>query len=230
MGLQLVTLRDEFLRLLKEDEEFRYAVVGLLGISDVQSSLRQLIDVVHSLAEGQDALRADVDRLWQENNKLWQEVRRINDNIEKLWKEIMDINRELTSLSRSYGGLSEAVGFLVEQNARHYLQSWVREGLGISIDRFKRRRVEGVGEFDGYAEVGDKVVVAEVKTTLRLRDVEDFMGRVSKLRGIVVGREVIAIIVYVKEGEDADKAIELARASGVRVIKHFGEDDFEEVT
>ncbi len=48
--------RDELIRLLREDEEFRLAVMGLLGIVDIQSSLRQLINAVNKLAEAQSRL------------------------------------------------------------------------------------------------------------------------------------------------------------------------------
>ena len=51
-----MSLKDEFLRLLREDEEFRLAVIGLLGLDELVKAVR--------------ALRADVNRLWEENNKL----------------------------------------------------------------------------------------------------------------------------------------------------------------
>ncbi len=128
-----MSLRDEFLRLLREDEVFRLAVVGLLGISDVQSSLRQLVSVVsdltrtvqrlvegqerlwenqnklweevRALREGHEALRTDVNKLWEENNKIWQEIRRINENIERLWQENNRIWREVRLLRRDVGAI-----------------------------------------------------------------------------------------------------------------------------
>ena len=42
-----MSLRDEFLRLLREDEAFRYAVMGLLGITDVQASIKQNLARLH---------------------------------------------------------------------------------------------------------------------------------------------------------------------------------------
>ena len=45
-SLMIMSLRNEFLRLLREDEVFRYAVLGLLGISDVQSGIMQLADAL----------------------------------------------------------------------------------------------------------------------------------------------------------------------------------------
>ncbi|GAB6947434.1 hypothetical protein JCM16161A_15640 [Vulcanisaeta sp. JCM 16161] len=239
------------MRLLREDEEFRLAVMGLLGITDIQSSIRQLINAVNELvktvqrlAEDQEklwqevrALREDqnrlwqenkrinenIEKLWQENNRLWEEVKRLADNQERLWQENRSIRRELSGISRT-------VGALVERDVRHYLPNWVRERFGINVDRLRRARIEGVGEFDGYAEVDNKVIAAEIKATLRLRDVEDFVDKVSKLRSVKASREVIAVIAYVNETRDTGKAIELARANGIKVVKHHGEDDFEELT
>ena len=50
---------------------------------------------------------------------------------------------------------------------------------------------------------------------------EDVVNKVSRLRTAVVGREVIAIIVYVRGGEGFSK---LARANGIRVVSHYGEE------
>ena len=126
--------------------------------------------------------------------------------------------------------VSELVDFLIMQNIKRYLPAWVREVLGVGIDRLRRRVIEGIGEFDGYAEVGNKVIVAKITVTLRPRDVKDFVGKVNKLRQTMAGREVIAIIAHVFKGRNFNKAVELARANGIRVIKHYGEEDFEEVT
>ncbi|GGI68007.1 hypothetical protein GCM10007112_01330 [Vulcanisaeta souniana JCM 11219] len=274
------------MRLLREDEEFRLAVMGLLGIVDIQSSLRQLVSAVNdlirtvqrlvegqerlwdgqnklweenrkmweaikALQEGQNALRTDVNRLWENQNKLWETVKalqegqnalradvnklweenkKINENIEKLWQENNKMWKEIRSIRIELSGVSRTVGALVERDVRHYLPSWVRERFGVNVDRLRRARIEGIGEFDGYAEVDNKVVAVEIKATLRLRDVEDFVDKVSRLRSAKVGREVIAVVAYANETRDTGKAVELARTNGIKVVKHHGEDDFEELT
>ena len=265
-------LKDEFLQLLERDREFRYAVMGLLGITDVQSSLKQLIDalgkvlnVVEGLARNQavmmDALNKVLEiirqlvkteeshlgmtrsileinqrhleisqKILESQERLWQEVGKIDENIERMWKEVNDIERRLNDLSRNYGGLSRSIGLLIERDARHYLPTWIRRRLNLSIERLERRVIENIGEFDGYAETDNKVVVAEVKTTLRLRDVKNFTEKVNKLRQTVAGREVIAIIAYVFKTKDFSKAMELARANGIKIIRHIHEEDFEEIT
>jgi len=37
-------LKDDILRLLKEDEEFRYAVIGLLGLQRLEDAIARLTD------------------------------------------------------------------------------------------------------------------------------------------------------------------------------------------
>ncbi|GGI70791.1 hypothetical protein GCM10007112_04690 [Vulcanisaeta souniana JCM 11219] len=127
-----VSIKDELLRLLREDEVFRLAVVGLLGISDVQSSIRELVSAVSDLArvvqrlvEGQErlwgevrALREDQGKLWEENNKIWQEVRRINENIEKLWQEVRALRENQEKLWEAVKSLQEGQNKLWEENRK----------------------------------------------------------------------------------------------------------------
>ncbi|WP_243668749.1 hypothetical protein [Vulcanisaeta sp. JCM 16161] len=127
--------------MLREDEEFRLAVVGLLGISDVQSSIRQLINAVNELtrtvqrlAEGQDAMRTDINRLWEENRrinenieKFWQENKRINENIERLWQENNKIWQEIRRLSENQEKLWQEFRAFREEQGR--FNRWMLSAL-----------------------------------------------------------------------------------------------------
>ena len=104
--------------MLREDEEFRLAVMGLLGIIDIQSSIRQLISAVNELtravqrlAEGQEKLWEEVRALREDQNRLWQENNRINQNIEKLWQEVK-------ALREGQEALRTDVNKLWEENRR----------------------------------------------------------------------------------------------------------------
>ncbi|MGC9152316.1 MAG: hypothetical protein ACP5GY_01110 [Vulcanisaeta sp.] len=94
-------LRDEFLRLLREDEEFRLLVMAYLGISDVQSSLRQLVDAVGGLVKNQSVMMEvlgkileNIEKLWENQNKLWEENN-------KIWKELRGLRREVSGVSNT---------------------------------------------------------------------------------------------------------------------------------
>jgi len=53
-------LKSEILRMLREDEEFRLAVMGLIGYADLKSSVDRLVEAVNELTK---LARAHEDRL-----------------------------------------------------------------------------------------------------------------------------------------------------------------------
>jgi len=64
------------LRLLREDEEFRLAVMGLLGYSDVKSSVDRLVEAVGELTK---AVKAHDERLARLENAV-EELTNRNNN------------------------------------------------------------------------------------------------------------------------------------------------------
>jgi hypothetical protein len=100
--------REEKLRILKaleEDREFRYAVAGLIGVSDIlerldriEENLEKLWTEVRNLRESQEklwlevkSLREGQERLWENQEKLWIEVKNLRENQEKLWLEVKSL-------------------------------------------------------------------------------------------------------------------------------------------
>lgn len=123
-----MSLRDELLRLLKEDEEFRLAVVGLLGITDVQATLKRLMDVVTKLADNQattlttlnsvltalgglidtmQKLLQEVRVLREDQAKLWQEVKALREDQERLWQEVKSLREDQVKLWQEVKSLRE---------------------------------------------------------------------------------------------------------------------------
>jgi len=90
--------REEKLRILKaleEDLEFRYAVAGLIGISEI---LRRL----DRFEEGQNKLWENQKRLWEAQNKLW-------ENQNKLWEEVRELRVNYRRLEKSLNALRESM-------------------------------------------------------------------------------------------------------------------------
>jgi len=88
-----VSLRDELLRLLKEDEEFRLAVVGLLGITDVQATLKRLMDVVTKLADNQATMLTTL-------NSVLTALGGLVDTMQKLLQEVKVLREDQLSYGR----------------------------------------------------------------------------------------------------------------------------------
>ena len=72
------SLRSEMLRLLKEDEEFRYAVAGLIGLEEI---LKRLDRHEAQLVK----LREDMNRLREDMNKGFELLRRHIDALGARW-------------------------------------------------------------------------------------------------------------------------------------------------
>jgi len=260
------SFKEEVLKLLREDENFRLEVMRLLGIVNTNASLNQLTDSVNRLTKAVEELKEEIRKLWEENHRIWEEMgklreenqriwedihriweeisklreenRKIWEEIHKLWEEVRELRRNHENLtrtvrgvSRDLGGLSRTVGKLVEQDIRHYLPGWVRERYGIAVDRVRRLRLDSEAEFDGFVEAEDKVLLIEIKTTLRSRDIRDLARKVDRYRERAPGGKlIIPIVAYSMEGESLGRLLNAAKAHGITLVKHHGEYEFEEVS
>jgi len=188
--------------------------------------------------EEMQKMREDIRELREENHKIWEEIRKLREENQKIWEEIRelrknheDLTRTVKGISRDLGGLSRTVGKLVEQDIRHYLPAWIRETYGITVDRVRRLKVNNIAEFDGYVETEDKVLLMEIKTTLRTRDIRDMARKVDRYRERAPGGKlIIPIVAYSMEGKSLGRLLNAAKAYGITLVKHHGEYEFEEVS
>jgi len=116
-------LRGELLRLLREDEEFRLAVMGLLGYADLKSSVDRLVEAVNELTRAvkaheerlarvedgltrlENAVRAHEERLTKVEDRL----SRIEAAIEELTRAVKAHDERLTKLESAVEELTKAV-------------------------------------------------------------------------------------------------------------------------
>ncbi|MDW8063818.1 MAG: hypothetical protein RMI43_06575 [Candidatus Caldarchaeum sp.] len=132
-------LRDDFLRLLDEDKDFRYAVAGYLGLSDImkrldaieenltkiwneikelKESIKLLWQEVRELREGQNRLWEEVKELREGQNKLWEEVKSLREGQNKLWEEVRELREGQNKLWEGQNRLWEEVKGLREGQNR----------------------------------------------------------------------------------------------------------------
>jgi len=79
-------LKEEFLKLLDRDLEFRYAVAGYLGLSEILKRLDKLEEGQNKLWEGQSKLWEGQKRIWENIEKLWEEIRLLREDQKRLWE------------------------------------------------------------------------------------------------------------------------------------------------
>jgi t-SNARE complex subunit (syntaxin) len=66
-------LKSRILRMLKEDEEFRYAVAGLIGLEEILKRL--------------DRREDEVRRIWQEIEKLGEDMIKLREDMMKMFEK-----------------------------------------------------------------------------------------------------------------------------------------------
>jgi len=108
------SLKREFLELLDKDLEFRYAVAGYLGLSEILKRLDTLAEEQTKLAKEQIELRREQAKLAEEQVKLREEqtkilteMRALREEQAKIWTEIKALREEQTKIWMEIAGLRE---------------------------------------------------------------------------------------------------------------------------
>jgi len=127
-------LKSRIFKLLKEDEEFRHAIIGMLGLEDIKTAILSLEKTVSRLIEGYARLENTVA-------KLVEGQARFMEAMAETRRDIAEIRRELTSTRSELGGLSSSVGAMSESMAREALRKWLKE-KGLTVDRIAPIKVK----------------------------------------------------------------------------------------
>ncbi|MEM1958757.1 MAG: hypothetical protein QXE95_05750 [Candidatus Nitrosocaldus sp.] len=179
------------LRMLKEDEEFRYAVAGLIGLEDIRASVARLQDSVakleDSVARLQDSvakLEDSVARLQDSVAKLEDSVARLQDSVARLIDTQTKTELAILSLRKEVGVLANNFGFTLEEIAATKLPRLLMdEGITIRRSDIRLRhhiRVDSKErEVDVYVkgkgrDGKDIIIIGEVKGRIDRSDVKRF--------------------------------------------------------
>jgi hypothetical protein len=127
--------KKRILKALEEDEEFRYAVAGLIGISEILKRL---------------------DRLEANQEKLWLEVKSLREGQEKIWFELRDLRVNVERLTLTVEDEGRDV-------IRHRLRSELN--VDVPLDRVwvDGREVNIYGAVGELCVVGEATVRLGVK-------------------------------------------------------------------
>jgi len=194
--MSLEELKSRMLRLLREDEEFRYAVAGLIGLEEI---LRRL-----------DRHEAELVRLREDMNRLREDMIRGFELVE----------RRIELVERHVSALGARWGLMAEDAFRESLRGLLEKEFGFRIERW--RAYDETGIVFGYpSEVeidvtisDEKLILIEVSSHVRASDVLQFR-RKAELYERKTGRRpdrLIIVTPYIDE-----KASEAAKQLGMEV-------------
>ena len=86
-------LKEEFLKLLKEDEEFRYAVAGYIGLERFWKEIKSLREEANKIWKEIKLLREEQILMREEQTKIWREIEKLREE-QKLLREEQILMRE----------------------------------------------------------------------------------------------------------------------------------------
>jgi len=220
-------LKSKILRLLREDEEFRYAVAGLIGLEEILKRIDTLTEEQTRIWSEIKALREEQTKIWEEirtlreeqvkfreeQTKMWHEIRELRKEQTKMWEEIKtlreDMNEGFRLLRRHIDALGARWGLLAEEAFRKGLKGLVERVFGGKVERWSHYDKEGVvfghpSMVDVDLIVKDREhILVEVKSSVSRGDVYE-LWRIGKLYERIEGVKPKLVVVspYI---EDAAK-------------------------
>ena len=189
-------LKSRILRLLKEDEEFRYAVAGLIGLEEILKRL---------------------DRHEDEVRRIWQEIEKLREDMMKGF-ELMD--RRITRLENLISAIGARWGIMAEDAFRGGLRGILEKEFGVKVERWITIDEEGlVYGFKSVIEVDiaikdGKTMLIEIFSSVDKSKVAAFL-RKAQLYEKKTGIRPDRLIMVTPYAEDA--AVEAAKEVGVEV-------------
>jgi hypothetical protein len=200
-------LKARVLKLLREDEEFRYAVAGLIGLEEVLKRL--------------DRHEAELVRLREDMNRLREDMvegfKRHDEEIVKLRE---DMNRGFELVERHISALGARWGVMAESAFREGLKGLLEKEFGFKVEKWRAYDEAGLvfgypSEVDLDVAVSDgRLILVEVSSHVRASDVFQFK-RKAELYKAKTGRKpdrLIMVAPYVD-----NKALEASKQLGVEV-------------
>jgi hypothetical protein len=178
-------LKSRMLRLLREDEEFRYAVAGLLGLEEILKRLDRHEAELVRLREDMNKLRKDmVEGFRRYDGEL---IRLREDMVEgfrrhdiELAKLREDMIRGFELVERHITALGARWGIMAESAFRESLKGLLEKELGYRAEKWTV--FDEAGKVYGYPSVVDvdvtvsdgKLILIEVSSHIKASDITTF--------------------------------------------------------
>ena len=216
--VSLRELKEKVFKLLKEDEEFRYAVAGLIGLGEILKRLdRHEAELVRLRKDMMEGFRRHDEEIAKLRKDMMEGFKRRDEEMARLRRDMME---GFSVLRRHLDALGARWGMLAEEAFREGLRGVVEEELGLRVERWSRFDSEGyVFKYPSIVDVDvsvhdEKVVLVEIKSHVGKADVYVFK-RKAEFYERVEGRKP-ARLIMITPYADRD-ALEAAEKLGVEI-------------
>jgi len=230
--------KKRLLKAIQEDEEFRYAVAGLLGLDAILNDLRKLREEFNKYIEKLDnyinnttTAFSENDRKWEENFRRWAENDKRWEENDRKWEmvfaQLKTLDSRVTALEQSMDSMNRRIsaigarwGILSEPAFRRGMRAILRDVLGIRrVSKLKLEDKEGIVyghpsiiDVDIAVRNGEHLLI-EIKANANRSDVAE-IKRVGDLYEKLKGTKPRLIIIAAYTGPGTK---ELAEKLGVEL-------------
>ena len=230
--IKLEKLKAEVLRLLKEDEEFRYAVAGLIGLGEILKRLdshdAKFIEILKRLdahdakfveilkrLDAHDAKFIEIlKRLDSHDAKFVEVLKRLDRHEDEIAKLREDMNKGFEIVNRHISALGARWGIMAEDAFRDGLRGLLDRELGLKVEKW--RAYDEAGAVFGYpsdvevdiAVKDEKLILIKVSSHVRASDILQFM-RKAELYQRKTGRKPDRLLVVTPYADE--RALEASK-------------------
>ncbi|MEM3168849.1 MAG: DUF3782 domain-containing protein [Nitrososphaerota archaeon] len=221
-------LKSRILKLLREDEEFRYAVAGLIGLDEILKRLDRHESHIIEILKRLDRHEQEIARLREDMNRLREDMirgfERHDKEIAKLREDMNrlreDMNKGFEAVNRHISALGARWGLMSEEAFREGLKGILEKELGLKVERWTA--FDEGGEVFGFpspvevdvAVKDGKTLLIEVSSQVRPSDVVT-LYRKAKLYERKTGKRPDRLIFVTPFA--TDNAVKTAMELGVEI-------------
>ena len=159
-------------------------------------------------------------------NKVWLMFQETDKKFKETDKKFQETDRIIRNLTKKMSESESRWGKFVESLVEGSLVRILNE-FGITVNRTSTREKclldDEEYEIDIIAKNGDEIVAVEVKTTLSVSDVKDFIAKLELFKKAFPdykNNKIFGAVAFIQKDSEADK---FAAKSGLIVIKAVGE-------
>ncbi len=202
-----------FLKLLEEDEEFRYSVAAKIGLLKILEKLDKHDEKFNKILERLDRHEVEIKKIWE---KLEQHDRKFNEileEIKKIWLKLEEHGSRLSRIELELGTLSES--FYCKALWDDLREEIIGRGERVV---FKKRNMKiDESDIDLFIETDKRVYVIEVKVKPKHEDVGELTAKADVVKKHYPRKEVVSILAGALIGREIE---EYAKGRNVKVYTY----------
>ena len=209
-------LRDEFIKLLEEDVEFRYIVMGFLGIREILERINKNTEAIKDLQKQVEEHSKAIRRLQEQVERHTRAIESLQEQVLKLANEIKRLGDRISALGARWGLVAEEV---FRESLREFLQNYFKVAR---VERWEHYDEEGLVYGHPSVVEADLIIkdrvhyLVEVKSSASKGDVAE-LYRIGILyeRETNVKPQLVIVTCFIDE-----RAKRVAEKLGVKVITY----------